>query len=115
VAEDQEQVRTLTAEILRRQGYHVLEAVDGKTALELARNFKGPIHLFVSDVVMPETNTRELFEAVRVLRPDLKLLRMSGYAEETPLPAAEISGHFIQKPFLFQEFILKVREILDRG
>jgi len=115
VAEDQVQVRVLTAEILRRQGYRVLEASDGKTALEVAGTADSPLHLLISDVVMPDINSRELFKELKAFHPGLKLLHMSGYAEETGLPAAEIIGHFIQKPFLFREFLRKVREVLDEA
>jgi signal transduction histidine kinase len=113
VAEDQEQVRILTAEILRRQGYRVLEASDGKSALAAAAGYPDSIHLLVSDVVMPDTNSWELYARLKLSRPNLKLLHMSGYAEETAMPNEELYGHFIQKPFLFREFVRKVREVLD--
>ncbi len=115
VAEDDERVRRTTVRTLKGLGYDVLEAPDARQCIDLVRAHDGPIALLVSDVIMPGMHGRELFEAVRQLRTDLKVLFMSGY------PNLVVGGKddlgpgfpFIQKPFARRELAAKVREVID--
>ncbi len=82
LAEDETSVRDLAAGILRRQGYDVLEAPDGHRAFSLAQEHSGEtIHLLVTDVVMPQMGGRELADRMKIIRPDMKVLYMSGYTD----------------------------------
>ncbi len=117
LVEDNEQVRTLAREILKRQGYTILEARDGREALALATSREGPLHLLLTDVVLPGMNGRELYnEAVR-LHPDLKVLYMSGYSEDVIAHRGVLDEgvRFIQKPFSVQGLAARVREALGRA
>jgi two-component system cell cycle sensor histidine kinase/response regulator CckA len=82
VVEDQDSVRKLTVQMLRRHGYRTLEAAQGDEALQLAGSYDGPIHLLLTDVVMPHMTGRELAERLTQVRPATKVLYMSGYAED---------------------------------
>ena len=114
VVEDQEAVRRLTKLTLVSLGYHVLEAETGARACELAAAFPGEIHLLLTDIVMPGINGRELAREVLQLRPNLKVLLMSGYAEEVILPQGlpESELAFLPKPFTQDVLAAKVREVL---
>ena len=114
VAEDAELVRHLTREILEVRGYNVIEAADGEEAVQICKSYAGTIHLTLSDVVMPGMNGRELAEQVVRLRPDMRVLLMSGYADEISKAGFLHPGlHFIEKPFTSNSLALKVREVLD--
>jgi PAS domain S-box-containing protein len=115
VVEDQDEVRNLVEEILRMQGYHVLKASSGDEALRLCRAAKKPIDLLLTDMVMPGLSGRELAERMREISPGIKVLLMSGYAEEGTLPPGETGRGlvFIQKPFSAVTLAQKVREVLD--
>jgi signal transduction histidine kinase/CheY-like chemotaxis protein len=99
---------------LRNQGYTVLEASDAHHAMAIASSHDGPIHLLITDVVMPRMNGRELAERIAVLRPETRLLYMSGHSDDAILKrgieAARV--HFIQKPFAMDMLALKIREVL---
>jgi CheY-like chemotaxis protein len=117
VVEDQEDVRMLTAEVLRDLGYRVLEASSGSAALRQVEQYTEPIHLLLTDLVMPGMSGRELVDRVRLLRPALKHMFMSGYAGH---PGDALSGGtaagaaFIAKPFTPAALAKKVREVLGR-
>ncbi|HPJ34267.1 MAG TPA: PAS domain S-box protein [Spirochaetota bacterium] len=117
VVEDQEQVRKMTSMMLKHQGYSVLEASNGHEALETADNFKGVIHLVVSDVVMPGMNGRELYNELLKKRPALKALFLSGYPMEiiSHHGILEEGYNFLPKPVTIEEFTRRVREILDKN
>jgi PAS domain S-box-containing protein len=116
VAEDAELIRQLTREILEVRGYNVIEAADGEQALQICKTYVGTIHLTLSDVVMPGMNGRELAEQAVRLRPEMKVLLMSGYAEEIARSGFLRSGfHFIEKPFTSNSLALKIREVLDHS
>lgn len=116
MVEDNQQVRDLACEILKIHGYKVMDTPDGQTAIEFAQTFSGPIHLLITDVVMPDMNGRELYEHLSGINKEMKTIFMSGY------PADVISHdivmgagvEFIQKPFSLQDFITKVRDVLDK-
>jgi CheY-like chemotaxis protein len=114
VVEDQEAVRRLTKLTLASLGYHVLEAESGARACELAATFSGEIHLLLTDIVMPGINGRELALEILQLRPNLKVLLMSGYAEDVILPPGlpESEIAFLPKPFTQDVLAAKVREVL---
>jgi CheY-like chemotaxis protein len=115
VVEDEDGVRALTREVLRRGGYTVLEAGTPSTALLLASEHPGPIHLVVTDVVMPEMSGRSLADELIEILPQTKVLYLSGYTDETivrhGLLEAEMA--FLQKPFTPEVLSRKVREVLD--
>ena len=116
VAEDEPAVRALTCRILRKRGYHVLEAKDGTEAVEVASNYQGTINLLVTDVIMPNVGGRELSERLARLRPQVKVLFMSGYTDDQLLQRGVLqsgSGNFLEKPFTPDALARKVREVLD--
>ncbi len=115
LVEDETEVRELAREALRRGGYAVLEARDGEGALRLAEGYTGPIHLLLSDVVMPNLGGPELAARLLEMRPQLKVLYMSGYSEFISASHGEIGPltYFLQKPFSLESLGRKVREILD--
>ena len=113
--EDEDAVRTIARLSLEMQGYVVLEADGGAAAVKLAGQHPGEIHLLVSDVVMPEMGGRQLVEAVRRHRPDVRVLFMSGYTDDAVLVhgVEEATDAFLQKPFTPLGLARKVREVLD--
>jgi len=117
LVEDQDGIRDLVREFLQRKGYTVLFAIDGKDALRLAAGHKLPIHLLLTDVIMPNIGGRALAPRVRELHPEIKVLFMSGYAEPTPAKsaAADENAPVLQKPFLLDALAHKIRSVLDAG
>jgi two-component system, cell cycle sensor histidine kinase and response regulator CckA len=115
LVEDEDAVRTLTQRVLEGQGYTVLVAEDGPTALALAGRHSGAIHLLISDVVMPKMRGREVASRLAELRPETKVLFISGYAGEaaTRRGILEAGMAFLQKPFTVEGLARKVREVLD--
>ncbi len=116
LVEDEDLVRSLARDVLRGQGYTVLEAVNGREALEVMGRRRGGVDLVLSDAVMPEMGGLELYHEARRRRPSLGFLLMSGYTDDTAVhlgvEAREIP--FLQKPFTADELIQKVRATLDR-
>jgi PAS domain S-box-containing protein len=115
LAEDEPAVRRTALRVLRAQGYRLLEAADGVEALERAKRHAGPIHLLVTDVVMPRMGGIELARRLRALRPETRVLHVSGYVERSmwQAPHAQPGAAFLQKPFLPAALARKVREVLD--
>ena len=115
LVEDERSVRAVTLRILRAQGYQVLEAGDGVEALALAERHPGPIHLLVADVVMPRMGGIELAHSLRALRPETRVLHVSGHVDRAFFdgPVSAAGAVFLQKPFLPQTLARKVREVLD--
>jgi two-component system cell cycle sensor histidine kinase/response regulator CckA len=113
VAEDDSMVRKFIAGTLVRYGYLVLESSNGRAALELAGRHPGPIHLLVTDAIMPEMGGGELSEHFRSVRPGVPVLCMSGYSDRD-LPQVEVPGGYIQKPFTPAALLTRVRELLDQ-
>jgi two-component system, cell cycle sensor histidine kinase and response regulator CckA len=114
VVEDEASVRDLVTETLKAHGYTVLAAADAAEAERVASSHRGPIHLLLTDVVMPGRSGRALAQDLLRLRPALRVLFMSGH-EEQPVPPAgppTTSTAFLAKPFLPQELARKVREVL---
>jgi CheY-like chemotaxis protein len=115
LAEDEAPLRQLAALLLREEGYTVLEAGRGQEALEAAGRHQGEIHLLVTDMVMPGMSGPELVAQLHRLRPDLKVLYMSGYSEDIIAHRVELQPGttFLQKPFRSAALLLKVRQVLD--
>ncbi|MGH9650141.1 MAG: ATP-binding protein, partial [Terriglobales bacterium] len=117
LVEDEESVRKLAAHCLREQGYTVLEASNGTEALQLSRERAEPIHLLVTDVVMPGMGGRDLAGQLIALRPDARVLFVSGYTGNAIVHHGILDpGTFLlSKPFRPVELAKKVREVLDAG
>jgi PAS domain S-box-containing protein len=115
LAEDEDQVRALARLVLQRHGYAVLEARHGQEAIRVAGDHAGPIHLLVSDVVMPHVGGRELAERLAASRPTMRVLFMSGYTDDTVVRHGirDAETAFLQKPFSPTALARKVREVLD--
>jgi two-component system, cell cycle sensor histidine kinase and response regulator CckA len=114
LVEDEKGVRDLAREYLELSGYSVIEAEDGYTALELTAMHAGPIHLLMTDLVMPGISGRELADRVRNIRPDVKVLYMSGYTDQSVVHQGILDGDavLLQKPFSMATLASKLREIL---
>jgi PAS domain S-box-containing protein len=115
LVEDETNLRYLARQFLEKQGYSVIEAADGAVAMQVAVAHEGVIHLLLTDVIMPGMNGRELAQRISEIRPNTKVLYMSGYTEN-------VIGHngtldtgvrLLQKPFTLRELKNKVREVLD--
>jgi CheY-like chemotaxis protein len=117
VIEDDGSVRKVTVDLLRVQGYKVLEAMGGEAALIICEKEKNPIHLILTDVVMPQMNGPQVIERLMQVRQDFKALYMSGYADEAVLHhrLLERGVSIIHKPFTVEKLAKKVREVLDKN
>jgi signal transduction histidine kinase/CheY-like chemotaxis protein len=117
LAEDEAEVRRVARVALEMRGYRVLEAATGGQALRLAEQAGRPVQLLLTDVIMPGMSGRELAEVLRQRDPGLKVLFVSGYANEAIVRHGLLTGsvHFLQKPFTPVSLARKVREVLDGG
>jgi two-component system, cell cycle sensor histidine kinase and response regulator CckA len=116
LVEDEDAVRALASRILRKHGYQVLEARDGIDAQSVAANYNGPISILLTDVVMPRMGGRELVEALRDVRPNLRVLYMSGYTDDALVHHGVVTGRgtwFLQKPFTPEGLARKLREVIE--
>jgi len=115
LVEDDDGVRALARHVLQSLGYNLLEASDGREALRLAQSHGGPIHLVVSDVVMPHLGGRELAEKLDGVRPGLRVLFLSGYTDDAVIRHGilEADVAFLQKPFTPSALAEKVRAVLN--
>jgi two-component system cell cycle sensor histidine kinase/response regulator CckA len=116
VAEDETAVRSVLVRALRSRGYEVLEAKNGEDALLVAERHNAPIHLVITDVVMPSMNGTELFHALRGWYPRMRVLFISGYARSTIPPDAFVEGQgaaFLAKPFTVSQLLTEVRRLLQ--
>ncbi|MBY0248339.1 MAG: response regulator [Nitrospiraceae bacterium] len=116
LVEDEGSVRTLECGILQARGYHVLTAEHGKEAVRICQEHAGPIHLLVTDLIMPHMNGRELARQILLMRPTMKVLFVSGYPDETltRTGVARNRDPFIQKPFASEALLGTVRAVLDK-
>jgi PAS domain S-box-containing protein len=115
VVEDDNTLREVISKGLKKFGYSVLTAANGGEALLICEKRKGPIHLLLTDVVLPQMGGRELAERLVSLRPDLKVLYMSGYTENAIVHHGILNEDvgFLQKPFKVNLMVQKIREVLD--
>ena len=115
LVEDDAGVRDLAKQVLQTQGYTLLEATNGNQALQLAAAYTAPIHLLLTDVVMPGISGKVLAEQLQQKQPDLKVLYMSGYTENVVAHhgVLEEGVVFIQKPFNAVTLTQQIRVILD--
>ncbi len=117
LAEDERDVREVAREFLGLSGYTVLEAKDGPEAIEIATRYPGAIHLLVTDMVMPGMGGRELAVRLAALRPEMKVMYMSGYTEYASVRHGELDENAVMltKPFTRSILARTVREVLQGG
>jgi two-component system, cell cycle sensor histidine kinase and response regulator CckA len=115
LVEDDDRVRALVANMLRKNGFKVLLASAGDQALEIAARHRGCIQLLLTDVLMPGLNGRMLSERLTTTRPETRVLYMSGYSNDDilRLGVKKAASHFIQKPFSVDALVHKIRETLN--
>jgi CheY-like chemotaxis protein len=115
IVEDEANLRRMACHYLETQGYKILEAADGAAAMQVCVAHPGPIHLLLTDVIMPGMNGHEVAKRVVSLRPTAKVLYMSGYAENAigHNGTLDEGTNLLQKPFTLQALKEKVREVLD--
>ena len=114
LVEDEDAVRLFSARALRNKGYKVLEARSGEAALEIVNEHMKDIDLVISDVVMPRMDGPTLIKELRTRRPDIRVIFISGYAEDAfrkRVDAGE-EAHFLMKPFTLKQLAAKVKEVL---
>jgi two-component system, cell cycle sensor histidine kinase and response regulator CckA len=116
LVEDEQAVRCTAADFLRMRGYDVIEACDGQQALIAAQKRDGKIDLLITDVVMPNLSGGELGKELRNLRPDIKILFVSGYAGQTVLDhnVVNLETNFLQKPYSLKQLAKRIRALLDQ-
>lgn len=115
LVEDENAVRNIVRIVLTRYGYNVLEASNGNEALEVVRTYDQPIHMLLTDVVMPGMHGPEVATAVLSKMPTIRVIFMSGYVDDarTREGLADATASFIQKPFSSEDLAHKVRSVLD--
>jgi two-component system cell cycle sensor histidine kinase/response regulator CckA len=116
LVEDQREVRDVVRQTLQRHGYKVLEAVDGEAALALLQTGAGPIHLLLTDVVMPHMSGRELVDNITKRDPSIRVLYTSGYTDAAIVRHGVLDPGiaFMQKPFTPEQLLGRVRDVLGR-
>jgi CheY-like chemotaxis protein len=117
VVEDDDALRAVACRVVRSHGYMVFEARNGREALELCQRYDGPVHLVVTDVVMPEMSGDALARGIAARHPEIKVLLMSGYTRDgvARQGIARDGSAFLEKPFTPAKLAAKLREVLDGG
>jgi len=116
VADDEGAIRAVVSQLLRRHGYTVLEALNGKDATKICQKHSGKIDLLITDAKMRETGRDELFDTLKQQHGDLKVLYVSGYTDDAGIKAGDVppGTAFLQKPLTLDSLLDKVREILSQ-
>jgi len=116
LAEDEESVRKLIKEVLEADGYRVIEAADGEEAISKFMENKDRIDILLLDIVMPKMSGREVYERIKKIKPDIKLLMASGYPADfiSQKGILEEGLNFIAKPMSPPKLLKKMREVLDK-
>jgi two-component system, cell cycle sensor histidine kinase and response regulator CckA len=109
LVEDEDGLRRLMKELLRAEGYTILESADGVSAIEISNTYTGTIHLLLTDIIMPRMQGHELARQLRQQRPDLKVLYVTGYAEPGTL---EKDARVLEKPFIPEDLLRAIHAIL---
>ena len=114
LVEDEEPLRRLCSEFLEQLGYHMLSAPNGKEALALVNAYTGKIDLLITDVLMPELPGPELAKALLAIRPELKVMFISGYSDGSLAPNGVLKPGtvLVHKPFTIKALTAKLREVL---
>jgi two-component system cell cycle sensor histidine kinase/response regulator CckA len=117
LVEDDDALRSATRRILRGRGYTIIEARHGGEAMLLCERYAGDIHLLLTDIVMPQMSGRELCDKLRQLRPEMKVLFMSGFSENAgdERPVVEPGTSFLAKPFSPQTLLDSIRRAIERS
>ncbi len=117
LVEDDSHVRATIASMLRRVGYRIIEATNGGEALLICEDMSNEIDVLLTDIVMPKMNGRQLAERLRVVRPSLRVVFMSGYTENVVVHHGVVDSgvDFLQKPLVSDALLPKIREVLDRS
>jgi len=116
VVEDEDGVRAIVQSVLSRNGYYVLTASDAQSAKDQFESHAGPIHLLLTDIALKHINGRQLSQQFRALRPELRVVLMSGYTDDAVVHQGLLNQDtdFLQKPFNSHDLLKIVREVLDR-
>ncbi|MBN2445468.1 MAG: PAS domain S-box protein, partial [Phycisphaerae bacterium] len=116
ICEDDVAVRKLTVHVLEDAGYKVLESGKAEEALRIATDYDGPIHMLLTDVIMPDMNGRKLADTLCAIRPEARTLFVSGYTANVIVHHGVLDSgvDFMEKPYSRQQLLQRVREILDR-
>ncbi|MBE9484228.1 MAG: response regulator, partial [Bacteroidetes bacterium] len=117
IVEDNEGLRKFTQEVLQSYGYRILAAENGEEALKVGKEHEGPIHLLLTDVVMPKIGGKEAADRLQPLYPQMKVIYMSGYTDNAIIHHGVLAPglNFLEKPFTPEGLARKVREALDTG
>jgi CheY-like chemotaxis protein len=115
IVEDNDALRKLAKNVLRKYGYEILEAENGEKALNVSETHEGPIHLLLTDVVMPAMSGTDLSEKLQSIRPETRVIYMSGYTADAIVRNGILRQdiNFIEKPFSLENLAKKVRQVLD--
>ena len=113
LVEDQDSVRDLIRELLEMNGYSIIAASGGEEATRICREYDRPIHLLLTDVAIPNTNGRVLAERLAAMRPKMRVIYMSGYADVEAQHILDSRIPFISKPVTSETLSRKIREVLD--
>ncbi|MDQ6664288.1 MAG: response regulator [Acidobacteriota bacterium] len=111
VIEDDETVLRVVSRIIVHAGFHVLPSSSAGEALKIGNEYRGTIQLLLSDIVMPDMSGPEIAKKMKILRPDMKVILMSGYPDGA-LSLLNYGWHFLQKPFLPRNLISSIKEVL---
>lgn len=117
VVEDQEDVRRLVLAVLQEYHYRTLEASTGREALQIVENHHGPIHLMLTDVIMPGMTGKQTADRLKLVRPEMKVIYMSGHTDEVISRRGMLDAgiDYIAKPFTPEGLVRKIRSVLGRG